>query len=454
MSEINVQVSHNEEYVATMETIIHHYISQLTSLIDTYPLVMHLLTSNVITNVNDVNEFIKVNGIEIREDDDKTSVKMSHSVAREFKHKTEIVQKSTQSIFLFPVNVVVSMVSLYDAYLGGIIKEMYKMCPDILNDSDKNIQLKDVLQYSSIDEVKERIIEKEVDTVIRDSHIKQICWLEKKLSVPLTKGLPSYKDFVEITERRNLFVHTNGIVSRQYIAICTENGVPLADVKLGDRLSADPHYVVKCYEVLFEIGVKLAHVMWRKLKEEDRQKADDNLNAICFDLIKEEKYHLAQVLLEFATTTLKKYSNEVYKNVFIINKALAYYLDGKKEKCKQIINESDWSASAAKFQLAVAVLNEDFVLAANKMKGAQSEVTPMEYKDWPLFKVFIESDEFKNEYNTLFGEEFIYKEQTGIKLEDVYSLALGLQRALKNPTEKTSMTVDELMELVQATSGE
>ena len=454
MNEIDILVSRNKEYVASMETIIHQYISQLTSLMDTYPLVMHLLTSNVITSVNDVNDFIKTNGIEILEDDDKTSIKMSHSIAREFKHKTERVHKSTQSLFLFPVNIVVSMVSLYDAYLGGIIKEMYIMRPEILNECEKNISLKDLLQYSSIEDAKERIIEKEVETIIRDSHTKQIGWLEKKLNIPLTKNLPSYKDFVEITERRNLFVHTNGKVSRQYIAVCNEYGVSLGNIKIGDILSAEPNYVAKCYDVLFEIGVKLAHVIWRKLKEEDRQKADDNLNSICFDLIKEGKYHLAQVLLEFATTTLKKYGNEEYKNIFIVNNALAYYLDGKKEQCKQIINACDWSASAAKFQLAVAVLNEDFAMAASKMKGAQIEVTPMEYKDWPLFKVFIETEEFKNEYNTLFGEDFIYKEQKGIKLEDVYSLALGLQRALKVPTEKTSMTVDELMELVQTTATE
>jgi hypothetical protein len=136
-----------------------------------------------------------------------------------------------------------------------------------------------------LEEAREYLIEKEVESVLRESHLKQFKWLETKLSFSLRKDLPSFNDFIEITERRNLFVHCNG-VARQYIDVCKENEVKKIDkVKIGQQLIASLEYLKKCYMVLFEIGVKIGQVVWRKLWPNNLEDADIHLNNVCYALL-------------------------------------------------------------------------------------------------------------------------------------------------------------------------
>src|SRR5690606_4970742 len=187
-----------------------------------------------------------------------------------------------------------SFVSQYDAYLGGIIRTMFLSKPEFLNSSEKNILFSELIKFESIEEAREFIVEKEVESVLRESHLKQFKWLENKLGITLRKDLPSFSDFIEITERRNLFVHCNGVISRQYLEVCKENNVKNIDqAKIGQQLIASPEYFNKCYMVMFEIGVKLGQVIWRKLQPDKLEDADTHLNNVCYALLTKGHFRLA-----------------------------------------------------------------------------------------------------------------------------------------------------------------
>jgi hypothetical protein len=121
----------------------------------------------------------------------------------------------------------VGLVSAYDKFLSDIIRAIFIARPEFLSSSERNLSFKDLIEIGSVEAARERIIEKEIETVIRKSHAEQIKWLESKLNMTLTKGLDIWPDFIEICERRNLFSHTGGVVSEQYIKICKEHGCDL-----------------------------------------------------------------------------------------------------------------------------------------------------------------------------------------------------------------------------------
>jgi hypothetical protein len=324
---------------------------------------------------------------------------------------------------LLPVNFIVSFVSQYDAFLGRLIKTIFHHKPELLNNSEKNLLFSELLKFKSIDEAREFVVEKEVESVLRDSHLKQFKWLENKLNIPLRKDLPSFSSFIEITERRNLFVHCNGFVSRQYIEICKENSVDdIEKVTLGEKLKVTPAYFGKCYSVLLEIGVKLGQVIWRKLLPEQLEDADDHLNNVCFELLKKGHKKLALNLLTFATETLKKHHNQEIMCIFIINKALAYYLSDKKKEASKILSGHDWSAASDKFKLAVSVLNEDFENAIILMKsiGKNNDIIPKEaYQEWPLFTEFRKRDDFKETFKEIYKEDLLFLEKKPKSLEEI-----------------------------------
>ena len=63
------------------------------------------------------------------------------------------------------------------------VRKIFLIKPELLNSSEKNLTFSKLAEYNSIEEAKEYIIEKEIETVLRDSHSNQFKWLESKLGM-------------------------------------------------------------------------------------------------------------------------------------------------------------------------------------------------------------------------------------------------------------------------------
>lgn len=410
---------------------INKYINLLNSQMETFPLIMNTLVFRLKACYERVNDFITKNNIEKTKNDDNITIKIPFKLNKEFTKYMKEINQSLSAIQLIPKNIVVAFVSIYDAFLSDIIEGIYKLRPELLNTCEKEYSFSDILKFNSIDEIKDNIIEKEVESVLRESHTKQFEWLSKKLSIKLTEDLPNYKHFIEITERRNLFVHTNGKVSRQYLSAIPKESTK---IKLGDTLEASPEYVVHCYRILFEIGVKLGQVIWRKLDEKNSlEEADDLLINIIYDLLKNKKYNLGITLSEFATQKYIKNYNKASEYVKCVNKSLAYYLSGDKEKCTSIIQSIDWSATDYTYRLASLVLEEKFDEACELMKKiGRNENMMNAYQEWPLFTNFRETDIFKSTYKEIYQTNFDYIETQSLEWEDVIKEAINFINTKNN----------------------
>ena len=420
-------------------TAIEKYINLLNAQLDSFPLVFNTLAINVKTSINHFDKFTKENNIKIEKDESKNNVtyEVPIELGKEFERVKDELSRSISAFSLIPKNTVVAMVSVYDAFLADIIECAYTIKPQLLNACEKEFSFSDIIKFGSIENLKKHVLEKDVESIIRESHTKQLEILSKKFSVELTKDLPSYKDFIEITERRNLFVHTNGKVSSQYLKICTKR--PLdhkeKDVQIGEELSVSPIYIEHCYNVLFEIGVKLGQVIWRKL-ENDLEKADDSLIDIGYELLKSKKYSLACVIMDFSCKPYVKHFNKECEYVLCVNRALAYYLEGNKEQCKKIINEIDWSGTDLNFRLAHKVLMEKYDEAIKLMKNiGEKDNMRYGYAEWPLFYNFRKTQEFKDAYKEIYGCDYKYIEGQSTKWEDIIQEAVSIIKK-KNKTRK------------------
>ena len=427
--------------------IIKKYISLLDSQLDSFDIIYKTMSANVMTCINHYNTILKNKKIKVTKNDDNKeiiyTVPLEHG--REFERIKDELDRSIQAFILFPQHTVVAMVSLYDAYLSELIECAYITKPQLLNACEKTFSFSDIIQFGSIDTLKKNVIEKDVESIIRESHIKQLELLSNKFSVALTKDLPCYNNFIEITERRNLFVHTNGRVSSQYLKTCNERPVDHKDedVKIGEVLSAEPMYIEHCYNTLFEIGVKLGQVIWRKL-EKDLKNADESLIEIGYELIKQEKYSLACVILGFSCERYVKHFNKETEYVLCVNRALAYYLKGDNNTCKEIINSVDWSGADSKFRLAHKVLLEQYDDAIDIMKKIGKDDSMLyAYAEWPLFNNFRTTKQFKDLYKSIFGRDYQYSEIKHTKWEDVVQEAMGMIKESKKQKKKSTTANEE-----------
>ena len=158
---------------------------------------------------------------------------------------------------------------------------------------------------------------------------------------------------------------------------------------------------------LFQDGT-VGQIIWRHILRDDIDLADQSLINITYSLLVEENYELAIRLLIFATDKLKKHSSEEVYLIHLINKAQAYKWKGDDSTCESIISQVDWSAKSLKFKLAVSVLREEFEEASAIMRqiGPTGEMPRIAYHEWPIFKQFRLSDEFRRAYREIFGEEY------------------------------------------------
>ena len=108
-----------------------------------------------------------------------------------------------------------------------------------LNKIEKTLTLKDIADCKSIEEAFECIIDKEIETLKRESYIKQFNLLEQKFDIKTLKKFDNWSRFVEISQRRNIIMHADGIVSNQYLSSCKEECYDLNNINLKDKLEID-----------------------------------------------------------------------------------------------------------------------------------------------------------------------------------------------------------------------
>jgi len=383
------------------------FIRQIDSLADILPIGINVIHQAYSSPEKELREFFEQECVLANDDGHIKTYTVEGNKYFKFRRFDGRAKKAQLAQELVPRTFLVSLVSQFDAFLGNLIRQLFNLKPDTLNTSESTLTFSQLKEFGSMDAARKYIVDREVETVLRKSHADQFSWLENKFGVKLNVDLPAWPVFIELTERRNLFVHSNGIVSHQYLAVCRQHGSTLEPgIALGKSLSVSRQYFETAHECIFEIVVKLAQVLWRKLQPDNLEPADGNLLSIGFELLEEERYRLARRILDFSTETLKKHGKEEHRLAMLINRAQAYKWSGDNATARKIIDSEDWSATGLKFQLGYALISDDVDRAIEIVTsiGAHSEITATAYREWPIFRELRKVQAFSEAFERIFGE--------------------------------------------------
>ena len=152
----------NSNKSSNFKSEINEFIKHIEAQADIMPLVSELLKIKMIQENKHVEKFILENKFsEIKEPEKKMDTAEDNEILKgseskqkllippdKIKEFVNLVDKVTTSHLaynLMPINFVVSFVSQYDAYLGGLIRAMFISKPEILNTSDRNILFSDLI---------------------------------------------------------------------------------------------------------------------------------------------------------------------------------------------------------------------------------------------------------------------------------------------------------------------
>lgn len=308
-----------------------------------------------------------------------------------------------------PKMLVPALVAQFDAFILRTINDILKSKPEIANSIDKTVSLKELLSFPNIETARASIIDKEIDSVMRDSHEKHLQWIADRVGVKFEPEKELQEQFFELCERRNIIIHNAGRVNAQYLKNCARAGIDVSTLKEGEVLTVGADYLAKAVSCVIEMAVKINQVCWRKLDPSTIEHAERTINNATYELIYRKKLRLAVRLLEFCRKDVRSWKSDEIRLMTLINHANALRLLGEKEEAKKLLLTEDWSARSLNFQICADAVLEDyskcvatFVAHHNSIK-----IGRVDYADWPVFSGLREFEPFKTAFRDAFGEHLV-----------------------------------------------
>lgn len=319
-------------------------------------------------------------------------------------HESKMLPNMTRSLF-------VGLFSEFDAFIGHLLGTLYDLKPELVKGINKQFSLPEILKFDSIETIKRDAIEKEIDSFRRESYIDQFALLESKFKIATLTKFPEWTEFVEMSQRRNLMTHNDGVVSDQYITNCKGQKCVLPkDTTVGNQLEIDPKYFARACHIVSVVAFMLTYTLWRKALLKDSKAANKSIGSSVYEWLHLKRWALAARLGEFSLSReMAADAEEIDLCIRTVNVAIAYKKCDRESDVVRTLNSRDWTAAIREFKLANAILNDEHENAAAIMMmiGQSGEIMDQDsYHQWPLFIDFRERKEFLDAYRTIYGHDF------------------------------------------------
>src|SRR6185312_7089415 len=150
-------------------------------------------------------------------------------------HKSKPSEVIARSLFL-------GLFSAFDAFTGELLHALFSRKPELYGSLDRTLSLKEIMTARDIDAVKSAVLADQIEAFRRKSYSEQFSELERRFDLPLM-SFPSWRHFIEASQRRNLITHCDGVVSQQYIDQCAAVGYASTDLPgLGQAVDVRSQY--------------------------------------------------------------------------------------------------------------------------------------------------------------------------------------------------------------------
>ena len=301
-----------------------------------------------------------------------------------------------------PKNLIVSIASNYDYFINKFLSNIIfdKKFFGIIN---KDVSVGKIWEYSSKEELLKDCVEDTISDLMRKTHKDQIEWIQKNFSIDLINSFTEWKTVFLFFEVRNIIVHNDGIVNHIFIHTLNKNGISTEEYNLGDKIFLDIDFIVKSIRTLIDFSVYLFSLLMQKLYK-NYEEIDSQINGIIYKLLCDKNYGQVISIVDNILKSNQNHTSE-YMFIFTINKCIALKNRHNNGYVK-ILENLDWSNCEAHYRIAKEVLLDNNKEASDMMEKMDKDNMVYNYLEWPLFKDFIKTEEFKNKFNEIYGVNF------------------------------------------------
>lgn len=198
-------------------------------------------------------------------------------------------------------SLIVSAISSFEVLFGQIARAIYAVNSSALNDSEYSFTLQELAKFSTLDDAREYLIERRISALLRDSVDGWDKWLKRSSGGLSMDSLPVDWPLIrEAFARRNLIVHTGGVVNHLYISVLQKLGFPdISKIPVGSRLAVDEEYLDSVLQELLGLGRVLACAIGSKLYKDREGEFTSSAYSSIQDLAVKRAWGSCSVICEY-----------------------------------------------------------------------------------------------------------------------------------------------------------
>lgn len=345
---------------------------------------------------------------------------------------------------------IVSLVSVFDYYLYGLLKKTCQYLGDNFNNKDTSIKYSEIKNCTTTEEIKNYYIEKYLEELFKNSsHHFLFEEIKNRFNITEIRNYSHYKDLLFITELRNIIVHNDSKISIMFKNKMDELNIDYNQYKMINKegvVDINPQQIISIFEILVFSSIYIAllfAIHFRKKEKKEIEEFLGEINSLTLDCIKKG---YAKISIELFDCLLKISKSSSDKFIYTVNKCVALKYLNKNEEMKKTLDDLDWSNCEERFKFAKNCLLNNYSEAVEFLrKQEKKEEWKYNLQTWPLCKELVRSDIFIEEYPKIFGETFEnkIKEWKNTK-KDIKKVENSIKKAIKKVNkEKNNESSDK-----------
>lgn len=349
-------------------------------------------------------------------------------------------EKARQMIDIHNNNALISLLIRFESFLTGYFEWLVKEYPAKYL-SEKSIRYSDLIKFDFENLKKELSIE--AANSIMSQPLDEWLKVIKSHKFDLSSLSKYLNEFTEIYYRRNIIVHNNGRINRQYLAGTHKNE---AENPLGDELLTDKQYILDAFSISMVIVYGLLYASLKGNKN-DRSEYLEFLFTSGFDHMMENDWVISSYI--FALLMNDEAQDEMTCALSQINYWISYKNMGQFKDIKEEIKAKDFSAMDISIRMAKEMLLENYTEALPLLDEALlTGMTPNMVETWPLFIQFRKTrhyEDFRCKYAKELEQQIITPEDLNeLKRSDKADEMHELRHALDENLDKIEDDTNKL----------
>ncbi|MFJ7681644.1 hypothetical protein [Peribacillus butanolivorans] len=327
-----------------------------------------------------VKEQLLEMGVEITEQDGSTKIDFKdRETAESFKRVLNIGDLTSRQIEMVYRNSLTSLMIYFENLVSNIIKQRLQLFPHSFNPNEKSIKYGDLIQFENLSDALDHLIDNEVIGIMYGGFKSWVTYLNKA-GVKTKKVDIFLEEINEAYNRRNLFVHNDGVINNVYLN--KVNAKFTKGLSKGAPIHITDMYLKGAIDAVKKYGVLLLLESWKSFGGElESEERIHYVESLAYEALKKGQWEFAKHLYEFIVDDTEQFGT---KTSCQINIWLCEKMVGKYEDIKDDIISCDVSGLKTHYKLCILALLEENDTFFKLLEKEPDALNKREFTEWPI----------------------------------------------------------------------